>query len=102
MDKKIVFTFFLIISTALFSCSEWTEMESIDIKEPDITAQNPELYAKYLENLRAYKKSEHKQVYVWFDNSEKTPRTRAHHLTTLTDIIEGGALSHHDQCAECE
>ncbi|MDY5354590.1 MAG: glycoside hydrolase family 18 [Bacteroides pyogenes] len=102
MDKKIVFTFFLIISTALFSCSEWTEMESIDIKEPDITAQNPELYAKYLENLCAYKKSEHKQVYVWFDNSEKTPRTRAHHLTTLPDSIDVVSLIHPDQLADWE
>lgn len=102
MDKKTLFTFFLIISTALFSCNDWTEIESIDMKEPDITRQNPELYAKYLENLRAYKKSEHKQVYVWFDNSEKMPRTRAHHLTTLPDSIDVVSLMYPNHLADWE
>lgn len=40
---------------ALSACSDWTETESIDLGQPDITNQNPELYAKYLQNLREYK-----------------------------------------------
>ena len=55
--------------------------------------QNPELYTKYLENLRQYKAdSEHKKVYAWFDNSEKVPFSRAHHLTDLPDSIDVVAL----------
>lgn len=102
MYKNTVFVFFLLLSTFLFSCSDWTKVESIDIQEPSITHQNPTLYAKYLENLRAYKKSDHKQVYVWFDNSEKTPRSMAHHLTTLPDSIDVVSLMFPDHLAEWE
>ena len=48
-----------------------------------------------MENLRQYKAdSEHKKVYAWFDNSEKVPFSRAHHLTDLPDSIDVVALMH--------
>lgn len=70
------------------SCSDWTDVESLDINQNGLPEQNPALYAKYLENLRAYKESDHKQAYVWFDNSEKAPSSRAHHITDLPDSID--------------
>ena len=36
---------------ALSACSDWTDSESIKLKEPGIDEQSPELYAKYLKNL---------------------------------------------------
>ena len=48
---------------ALSACSDWTDSESIKLKEPGIDEQSPELYAKYLKNLQEYKNSDHKIVY---------------------------------------
>lgn len=96
------------IALALFSmlafsaCSDWTEVESIDLVEPNIQNQNSGLYAEYLENLREYKKSKHTLVYAWFDNSEKVPFTRAHHLTELPDSIDFVAMMHPDNLADWE
>ena len=36
---------------ALSACSDWTDSESIKLKEPGIDEQSPELYAKYLKTL---------------------------------------------------
>ena len=44
---------------ALSACSDWTDSESIKLKEPGIDEQSPELYAKYLKNLQEYKNSDH-------------------------------------------
>ena len=66
---------------ALSACSDWTDSESIKLKEPGIDEQSPELYAKYLKNLQEYKNSDHKIVYGWFDNSEKVPFSRGQHMS---------------------
>ena len=87
---------------ALSACSDWTETESIDLGQPDITNQNPELYAKYLQNLREYKKSDHTLVYVWFDNSQKVPFNRSHHITDLPDSIDVVSMIHPDNLTDWE
>lgn len=84
------------------SCSDWTETESLNIKQDDMSGQNPELYAKYLQNLREYKKSDHKLVYVWFDNSQKAPFNRAHHITDLPDSIDVVGMIHPDNLVDWE
>lgn len=73
---------------ALGACSDWIGIEGVDIKQSSIEEQNPELYAKYLENLRQYKKMEHKITYVQFDNTRKGYQNRADHLTDLPDSID--------------
>ena len=49
---KIATLLFFTTSFTLGACSDWTDIEGIDIKQPNIQEQNPELYTKYLENLR--------------------------------------------------
>ena len=44
----------------LISCSDWTEIESLEMIQPDIKNQNPELYAEYLKGVREFKNSDHK------------------------------------------
>lgn len=85
-EKTISLLFVLCL--AFTACSDWQEIESITIEEPNTAEQEPELYARYLHNLREYKKSEHKVVYAWFDNSEKGFQTRADHFTDLPDSID--------------
>lgn len=73
---------------ALSACSDWTETESLGLNQPSISDQNPELYAKYLQNLRDYKNSDHKVVYAWFDNSAKAPASRGQHISDAPDSLD--------------
>ena len=93
---------FFATSLILGACSDWTDIENVEINQPGIQTQNPELYTKYLENLVKYKKSEHKFVYAWFDNSEKLPYSRSQHLTDLPDSIDVVILTHPDNLVEHE
>lgn len=72
-------------SMAFTSC---TDVESITINESNVKDSNPEAYAKYLSNLGAYKASEHKVVYAWFDNSNKDTYSPAQHISSMPDSID--------------
>lgn len=85
---------------AAVSCDDWTEVESLDIHQPTIEEQNPELYAKYLESLRAYKAGDHKIVYTTFDNSALTATARAQHLTVVPDSVDIISLNVPDNVPE--
>lgn len=84
--KGIVLAAFSVL--ALSACSDWTDTENINLVEPGIDQQAPEQYAKYLKNLQAYKNSEHKYVYGWFDNSEKVPFSRGQHIADAPDSLD--------------
>ena len=100
---KIATLLFFTTSFTLGACSDWTDIEGIDIKQPNIQEQNPELYTKYLENLRQYKAdTEHKKVYAWFDNSEKHPSSYAQHITSLPDSIDIVGLMYPSELAAFE
>ncbi|MDO5663729.1 MAG: glycoside hydrolase family 18 [Bacteroidia bacterium] len=86
----------------LTACSDWNEVKSIELKQANIAEQNSELYAKYLEDLKAYKKSAHKQTYVWFNNSQKQPAGQSQHLTTLPDSVDVVSLMHPKSLADWE
>ncbi|WP_417128068.1 glycoside hydrolase family 18 [Phocaeicola sp.] len=84
------------------SCSDWIDPESLSMDYATIETQNPELYENYLKDLREYRNSEHQLVYVWFDNSEKVPYSRAHHLTDLPDSIDVVGLIYPDRLTNME
>lgn len=92
----------LLLALSVSSCSDWTDVESIDINQNNISDTNPELYDKYLQNLREYKESDHKLVYVWFDNSQKVASSRAHHITDLPDSIDVVSMMHPDGLTDWE
>lgn len=101
--KKIIITIYcLLIGLILSSCSDWTDIESVNIEDPRIQSQNPELYAQYLANLRDYKKSNHKLTYVWYDNSVKVPFNRAQHIECLPDSVDVVVLMCPDNLVERE
>ena len=74
--------------TCFSACDDWTEVENVNINTPGIEEQDPAAYAKYLQNLVAYKNSDHKVVYAWFDNSEKTPFGRGQHISDVPDSLD--------------
>lgn len=98
MNKIFVFLLSVVaVGFGLTSCSDWTDDESIDIDQ----SVSPD-YQKYLENLRAYKNSDHKIVYAWFDNHEKTPYSRGQHVSDIPDSIDVVSLVYPDALADFE
>lgn len=46
---------FLLATLAGTSCNDWTKNEKIAVEDPVFGEGDPELYARYLASLRAYK-----------------------------------------------
>lgn len=82
--------------TAVTSCSDWTVPESLGIDSPGLGQQYPELYARYLENLKEYKAGSHKLSVGWFDNSASVPSGQADRLTALPDSLDAVVLMYPD------
>ena len=57
MRRKIKYLMPVMLACSMmqFSCSDWTDPESINIHTPYMEEQNPELYAQYLESLNNFK-----------------------------------------------
>ena len=91
--------FFSIIALVFTACDSWTETESLEIKQPSVSEI---LYKKYLENLRSYKESDHKQVIVTFDNSEKNPFSLSQHIASIPDSIDVVSLMYPNNLATWE
>lgn len=94
--------FGLLAALVFTACSDWREVEPVTLNEADISKQNPELYAAYLESVRSYKQSDHKVMISWFNNSNKVPLSRAHHINVLPDSIDIVSLSHPTNLAQYE
>lgn len=88
---------FIAGSFLLVSCSDWNDNESVNIKQ----TTDPS-YDKYLEKLRAYKNSDHKYVYAWFDNSNKVPYSRGQHMSDVPDSVDVVSLIYPDALADFE
>lgn len=98
INKIFIFLLsFVLGGFMLTSCSDWTENENLDIVQPEHAE-----YEKYLENLRKYKNSDHKYVYAWFDNKEKTPSSRGQHMSDIPDSIDVVVLMYPEALAEFE
>lgn len=88
--------------TCFTACDDWTEVENVTINTPGVEDLNPEQYAKYLQNLVAYKNSDHKVVYAWFDNSVKTPSSRGQHISDAPDSLDVISMMYPAELAEFE
>ncbi|MGJ1434133.1 glycoside hydrolase family 18 [Sphingobacterium spiritivorum] len=102
--KRLVFSTCCLwaLTLILVSCEKWTETETVKIEDPDIRTQNPELYAAYLANLKAYKNSKHKVIYGWFDNHVKTPINRGQHIENVPDSVDFVVLKSPDKLIDRE
>ncbi|MBB4037743.1 hypothetical protein GGR21_003664 [Dysgonomonas hofstadii] len=99
MNKMLKYKIIAIVSSLLVafaSCDDWTGTESINLIEADIEKDNPELYAQYLANLRAYRNTDHKVTYVWFDNTKNAPVSRGEQISAIPDSIDVVNLTNPD------
>ena len=44
---------FLASALTITSCSDWTDVESLQLNTPTFEEQNPQLYADYLKDIRS-------------------------------------------------
>lgn len=78
----------LVAALSFASCDDWTETESLNIHNPSIQDQNPELYAQYVKSLNDFKATDHQVVIASIDNVSTAPAARNQHLTNLPDSID--------------
>lgn len=77
------FLLLALLAIPVSACSDWTEEEGVEVAEPDYGPN----YERYLAELRAYRNTDHKVVYAWFENIEQ-PVSQAHHLTAVPDSVD--------------
>lgn len=78
-------------TVVLTACSDWTDTESIDLNYQ--TIDKSENYQAYLENIRAYRSTDHTLVYAWADYPEDAPANQSQRMTSLPDSIDVIVLS---------
>lgn len=82
----MIFNILLVCAMAV-SCSDWTTPESLEFEKNSIQQADPELYRQYCEAVREYKKSDHKVMYVTFENVQ-TAGNGSHKITMLPDSVD--------------
>ena len=85
---KYVLPLMMACSMMQFSCSDWTDPESLNIHVPSMEEQNPELYAQYLKSLNDFKASDHQVVIVSVNNVSTATTSRSQHLTDMPDSLD--------------
>ena len=86
MRNTLILNILLVCSVAV-SCSEWTTPESLEFEKNSIQQTDPELYRQYCEAVKEYKGSDHKVMYVTFDNVEKISNG-SHNIVMLPDSVD--------------
>ncbi|MCM1292273.1 MAG: glycoside hydrolase family 18 [Bacteroides sp.] len=74
------------LGASFTACDDWTEPEHIDINYSNV--EGAENYPAYLEALRAYRKTDHTQVYAWVNLSADGPVNQSERVTSLPDSID--------------
>ena len=108
MRKILGFLIVNVLLTVMVSCSDWisTSAENIEdsalrdlyskrdslkwAAEDQRDKENKEAYAKYLENLRAYKESEHPIMFGWFagwDPDRDSPVSKMTNAPDSMDVV---------------
>ncbi len=102
--KNIFILSFLVIAVfvGFTSCSDWTEIDKVEMTEPDIETDQPELWAKYLQALKVYKQTDHKYMYGVFDNSSKDITSRGQSILSLPDSLDFVVMMYPDNLSELE
>lgn len=75
-------------AVAFSACSDWTDVESVNLNNPTLETQNPQLYEAYVCSLNEYKASEHLVTIVSVDNVADIPVGRSQTLSSLPDSVD--------------
>lgn len=81
--------FLLLILILSASCSDWNDIEAVDIDPQHAKDQNPELWARYMESLRVYKQERtHYITYGSFENGTEQPKNEGAYLRSVPDSLD--------------
>ena len=81
--------FLLLILILSASCSDWNDIEAVDIDPQHAKDQNPELWARYMESLRIYKQERtHYITYGSFKNGTKQSKNEGAYLRSVPDSLD--------------
>lgn len=96
MRHKLFMTMCCLVSVSLASCSDWREIESvnIDVKRP--CDQAPELWSRYTAALRSYKQTEHYILYARLENSPSPQAGEKNYMRCLPDSLDIVSLTNAD------
>lgn len=78
----------VVILGLLTACEEWTEPEAVGYTTTPSTEQNPELYARYTESLRAYKQNPHFLVFGRMNSASGNKTNEKDYLRSLPDSLD--------------
>ncbi len=87
---------FAALLLAAVSCSDWTEMETVDNTVSKPWEQDPALWSDYTAALRAYKQSEHYLSYARLYNSPAQATSEQDFMRCLPDSLDIVTLTNAD------
>ncbi|MEG0808431.1 MAG: glycoside hydrolase family 18 [Alistipes sp.] len=90
------FSLLLVLFCAFTSCSDWTQMESVESNVSKPWEQDPALWAQYTAALRAYKQTDHFLVYARLNNSPKVATSEKDFMRSLPDSLDVVTLTNAD------
>ncbi len=94
--KYFAIVFLTLLCGVFGGCSDWTDVESVDVEIVRPDQQNPVLWAKYMAALKAYKSSGHLIAYTSFDNGVKGAVGESGFLRSLPDSLDIVSLNNGD------
>lgn len=91
---KLKTTAITILALILFAgCSKWNKTESVRLDTSRPWERDPQLWEKYMEDLRSYKSRKHSLVYVRFDNAAEKPGSEKNFMRCLPDSLDFVSLT---------
>lgn len=96
----IIFAALVGVSLCLASCDDWTEKEKVEQKVTPPEQQDPAAWARYVAELREYKKSEHKVAIALFENAPEVAVSERNFLRCLPDSLDAVCLTNADNLSE--
>lgn len=89
INKLYTGLFLLLAFLSTASCSDWKDIETLDIDYQQPQDQSPELWARYLESLRIYKlERPHYIAYGNFMNGVEPSKSEGSYLRSLPDSLD--------------
>lgn len=96
--KDIILHYISVLNMALLvlltlalptACSDWNDIEPVNIDPQHPKDQNPELWARYMESLRVYKQERpHYITYGSFNNGAEQSKNEGAYLRSLPDSLD--------------
>lgn len=96
----IILTALVCVAFCFASCDDWTDKEKVEQQVTPPEQQDPAAWARYVAELRDYKKSAHAVTFALFDNAPKMAVSERDFLRCLPDSLDVVSLTNADNLSE--